>query len=298
MADSHFCIAFPSLEAVRCDCDFRTDMKRHKDPRRVLASALLVVAGLLFRSEAGEGTTPGGYEMGSSNLMQMAEEMALGTPRPAFLQTEDIPILSPVTAPETGSNSGTVCFSKGFVDLVNHVAHAKALDDDTRGFLKAYVAFLSTNGHGTPVPPPSFPDVQKAWSADTVNTQMGYFNQIGAGLMAVELACVKLGYHRKHVAPAGASTDKPTPLKASLTPREWQTALLTGATNAIMTGYNTPGLIAFYRALDQVKPKPAWADYFLPPNANVNKIARDLRLVEDTMLQKDNDLLRTPNLLR
>jgi len=235
------------------------------------------------------------YEMGWSNLVQMAGELTLNTPPPAFLQQEDTPVLSSLETSENAVGAGTVCFSKGLVDLINAIAHAKALDDDKRGFLKAYVVSLSTNGSGPSVPSPRFTDPQKAWSADMVNTQKGYFNQIGGGLMAIQLACVQLGYHRNHAPPQGTSAKKPVPLIASLTAAEWHRALLTGVTNAIMIGYNTPGLVAFYQTLDQVKPKPAWMDYFLPPDARISKIVRELKNVEDDLLQKDNDLFRIRN---
>lgn len=56
---------------------------------------------------------------------------------------------APVIAPVCGTRHGPLCqvaVSTGFIDLINHIAHAKAIDRIQPGYLNHYIAQLSQQG--------------------------------------------------------------------------------------------------------------------------------------------------------
>src|SRR5580658_4217571 len=69
---------------------------------------------------------------------------------------------APVIAPVQGNRPGFPCqlsVSTGFIDLINHLAHAKAIDRIQPGYYSRYVGLLSQEGaKGLPVPPPNLED--------------------------------------------------------------------------------------------------------------------------------------------
>lgn len=231
-----------------------------------------------------------GYETGLTNLMQVVEELDEKSQQPIYLEKEETPVLTVAASRGGDGGPGTVCFSKGFVDLVNYMAHAKAVDEQKKGVLRGYVEHLAGRTSAVPVPP-AFPSPEKAWTSDTINSQMGFFNQIGAGLIAVEMACVQLGYSRKYAGQLAVAGAMPASLSQSLSPADWRMAVLTGATNAVLKGYFTPGLAAFYQALDDMKTKPSWLHYFVPPGVKLSKMASDLGWLEDVLLDKGSSNL-------
>ena len=106
---------------------------------------------------------------------------------------------------------------------------------------------------------------------------------------------MSLGYCHKLNGQAQPGPGKPAALSDSLSVADWRLAVLTGASNAVMNGYFTPGLVAFYLALDEMKVKPPWVRYFVPAGAKLGKLAKEIRWVEEDLLEKgtSTQLLRT-----
>ena len=226
------------------------------------------------------------YQMGVTNLFKIAEDLGATSQSLLYLENEESPVLTVVEGKTGLAGASLICFSKGFVDLVNHLAHAKAVDQQKKGVLRRYAEHLSSRASEPVLVPPAFPDPEKAWTVDTINSQVGFFNQIGAGLIATEMACVSLGYVRNFADQSARTGGPPPPLNQLLDLADWRRTVLAGATNAVLKGYYTPGLAAFYEVLDEMKTKPAWVRYFVPPRVTRSNLAKDLRWLEDGLLQK------------
>ena len=65
---------------------------------------------------------------------------------------------APVIAPVPGDRQSILCqvsVSTGYIDLINHIAHAKAIDRIQRGYFSQYLARLAEQGDDeNPADPP------------------------------------------------------------------------------------------------------------------------------------------------
>src|SRR5208283_2831203 len=64
-------------------------------------------------------------------------------PRVVTFQAQDLPLVAPVTVMEDNHVFYQVSLSTGFIDLANHIAHAKAIDHVQPGYFEQYVKNLA-----------------------------------------------------------------------------------------------------------------------------------------------------------
>src|ERR1700761_5813582 len=64
-------------------------------------------------------------------------------PRPVNMLTSEQPFIGPVALTDESKVSREVSISMGLIDLMNHVAHAKAVDSVEPGFFDRYVKNIS-----------------------------------------------------------------------------------------------------------------------------------------------------------
>lgn len=200
------------------------------------------------------------------------------SPQPAFL--------AEIKAPSLGGASGSagqriVSISAGCVELLNQLAHAKALDEIKPGHFKSYSAALAQcrSADSRPTVTQSLAESQ-AWEAEVLNHQAGTFNQMAGALIAIDFAHHYLGHYKKYSAQLSDASGQPVPICARLTEKEWREAVMKGARNALDCGLGVEGMRCLLSAFDQMQPRPEWSVWFVHPKANIRKLDRDLDTLE------------------
>jgi hypothetical protein len=254
----------------------------------LLFAVLLLCVGRLPLAASDIATTAGTYETGFADVQRISADLhqALDAKlRPQFHPQLVLweKIATPYAQPglcSDGTNTWkTVHVSAGFVDLANHLAHAKALDSVERGFLKKYIVVLAGETGDRPLAPLECAHA-RAWTFDTMNLQASQFNQMVAGLLGIELAHHSLGHYSKYAGRLADSSGHPVPLASLVTLEEWRDAVLKGARAALDCGFSVDGLKTLFEAFEKMPARPAWAACFLPEKAPLSKLKRDLDHLE------------------
>jgi hypothetical protein len=247
-----------------------------------LCALLLVIA----CSAAGDANAPQhAYPSGFSVALKMAGELsdALNAKQadqlasePVALQPQDIPIIAPIVSKEENKVLRQVSISAGFIDLVNHISHAKAIDRIQPGYFDQYVQnFVKVTGDTFTVQPPSMVD-PRFWTDDVLNDQLSYFNQMIGMLMAINFSHHYLGHVDKYYPKMVSASDKVLPINEFLTPAEWQVSVRAGALDALNCALATDGLRALFEAIDKMPRRPAWTEEIVPKDADLKKLNKQL----------------------
>jgi hypothetical protein len=234
------------------------------------------------------------YRTGYSSIMKLGKDIhnALKqpykdviSPQPISIETEATPFVRVAYFPDEPKPMRGVWISAGFIDLVNNVAHAKAIDRKEKGYFAKYIELLAQES-GThmlsPLPNDSNP---KYWTDDMLNEQQSNFNSIVGIIVAVKLAHHYLGQYDKYKARLTDSAGNPVPINLLLTDQEWNEALHAGLRNALSAGCLTEGVIPFFEAFDKMKVRPPWAIYFLPEKVKVPKLKKEMEKIQTRFLQ-------------
>jgi hypothetical protein len=249
----------------------------------LLFGAVLLIA-FCARGEAGTNA----YDTGCQDVIRIAADLheALTPkyrrqicPTPVLLEKLSTPYVQPGARLENGAAAGTVEFSSGLVHLFNYLSHAKAIDGGDPGFYSRSITSLAATD-GQPGLPALRLNSPSAWSFDTLNRQVSQFNQMAGALIAIEMAHHYLGHYRKYAAQLVDAQNRPVPINSLLTPKEWHSAVMAGAKNALNCGLGVDGLKSLLEGFDKLSPRPAWSIHLLPANANVAKINRELEAFE------------------
>lgn len=202
--------------------------------------------------------------------------------RPINVATDDAPFirLEEFTDPEVGQPMGMVIISAGFIDLVNNVAHAKAIDAQEKGYFSQYVLSLAREtGERELRELPRLAD-SRYWTREMMNAQLSNFNQIVGVLVGMKLANYYLGHYKKYESQLRDPQGHPVPINGFLTPAEWDEALKRGVVNALDCGLATDGVQALFESLARMSTRPAWTRCFLSENVKVGKLKKDLERIE------------------
>ena len=197
------------------------------------------------------------------------------------LQPQDFPVISPIATSDESRVQKQVELSAGFIDLVNHICHAKAIDRIQPGYFDQYVENLSRLCAANPAAP--LPPIVEArfWTDDVMNEQLGYFNQMMGALMAISMSHHYLGHYAKYAAKLAGAGDKIGPINNYLTPAEWNVSVKAGALDALNCALSTDGLRIIFEALDKMPVRPAWADYIAPQNTDLKKLNKEMARYEE-----------------
>ena len=252
-------------------------------PCLFLAVLLAISAALAH----GESATPRAYDNTIATVTKISAELhqALDAGKqrqlraePKFLTGLDTPCIAPITDTETPANA--IALSSGFVDLLNHLAHARALDESVSGYFEQYVRTLPQDGSARLEPVGKSLSNEQVWNFDTMNHQVSLFNQMTGTLLAIEMAHHYLGHHKKHGAPSSTAGNAPEPFTEKLTEKEWREAVLKGARNALDCGLGVDGFRAILTAVDKLPTCPKWSAYLVHPKADISKLSRELEKLE------------------
>jgi hypothetical protein len=231
------------------------------------------------------------YSTGSDAMVELGIALQQNLPpeyrsqvnaRPVKITPDVIPIvrLEEVVNPNTSQRMACVHVSSGFVDLVNNVAHAKAIDRIEKGYFKNYILILSREHGNRPLQPlPRISD-PRFWTDRMMNEQQSNFNQIVGGVIGSKLALYYLGYYQKHCGQLSASNGKHLPINTVLTLEDWDDALNHGINNALSCGYGVEGIQTLFECIGKMPERPAWTLYFLPAAVNVAKANKEMEKLE------------------
>ena len=233
-----------------------------------------------------------GYETGFGTISRLTADLQQGLPRNQRAEVSPTPVLLPEVAgpclllsrndaPRPGR---TVQVSSGFVSLLNFISHAKAVDEVSRGFFIKSMARLALQGAVSGPPNLEAATIQNSFSFETMNRQASHFNQMAAGLIAIDMAHVSLCHYQKYAAQLKDAQNRPVPINRVITPEEWRAAVMEGARRALDCGIVVEGLRTLFDSIDKMPSRPAWRIYFLPDNVEVAKINRELQRMQDKAL--------------
>ena len=209
-------------------------------------------------------------------------------PMPVLLKNVAMPYLQPSEYSDGSNTWRAVHISEGFLDLMNNISHARAIDEVDRGYFKKYASSLATETGEQPLAELANITHKKSWDFNTMNHQVSQFNQMAAALIAIDLAHHYLGHYKKYAARLVDAGNRPVPINSLLTLDEWRQAVLNGARNALDCGLGTDGLRTVYDCLDRMPVRPAWAIYFRPPQANSSRIKKELNELEKDFFLADD----------
>ena len=260
----------------------------------------IILALMLAREMAAQPNSPDGivYKSGYSSIMKLGHDLyaSLTPKQQEYVSSQPISIETDVTpfirllyypAADKGKAMRGVWISAGFIDLVNNVAHAKAIDGKKHGYFKRYINLLSQESGEKSLRP--LPEVENPiyWSDDLLNEQLSNFNSIVGILVGTKLAHHYLNYYEKYKDQLVDAKGNPVPINNLLTPEEWQASFKAGLQNALNSGCTIEGVIPFFEAFDKMKQRPAWVAYFIPPNFNFSKVKKEMEKTQTQFFNKE-----------
>ena len=211
---------------------------------------------------------------------------ALINPNPISLETDVTPFVRTVEYPDEKNPLRMVFISAGFIDLINNVAHAKAIDKLQKGYFARYISSLAEESGETSLK--ELPDLsdKRFWTDDMMNEQLSNYNQMVGMVVAIELSHHYLGHFKKYESKLSDVKGRAVPINNFLTSSEWEESLNAGVDNALDSGFGIEGVKALYETIDKMPKRPQWTAYFLPANAKFAKIKKDLEKKEKTFFGK------------
>jgi hypothetical protein len=200
-------------------------------------------------------------------------------PEPIKLEQMEAPVIVPVEGGDESKSLREVKISVGFIDLMNHIAHAKAIDRIQPGYFQQYILNLSRVADSdAPPEPPNMVD-NRYWTDAVMNEQAGIFNQILGMVMALNLSHHYLGHYTKFSGQMLAG--KLVPINTLLAPAEWEASVKAATLNALNCALGTDGPAALFEAIDKMPRRPAWTAFIVPPNTDLKKLSKQLKKYED-----------------
>jgi hypothetical protein len=201
-------------------------------------------------------------------------EKAIISPQPISLDTSRKPFVRLLYLKDGADTVRGVWVSQGFIDLVNLLAHAKAIDKQRKGYFIRYLKLLEAVGDSIPPLPdgtnPSF------WTDTMLNEQLSNFNSIMGIVVGINLAQHYLGYYEKHAAKLKDDEEGRVQLNKLLSAEEWQRSYQHGVNNAMLASCMTEGFLPVCEGLNSMKHRPDWANYFFPEKTRFETMRKDL----------------------
>lgn len=188
--------------------------------------------------------------------------------QPISIETDNQPFVRHQLLRHGGEEVRGVWISAGFIDLVNHVAHAQAIDAWAKAYLRKYVELLEAGGV------PELPNGGEAryWSDEVLNEQQSNFNSIVGVVVGMKLANHYLGHLEGTAEGEHVSAE------------EWREALMQGVRNALRAGCMTEGAIPFFAEMDRMKARPAWVADFIHPRVEFSEVRKEMEELQSRFL--------------
>jgi hypothetical protein len=263
---------------------------------KVPLSAVVLLAAFFSTLAAADDSTASpaaashGYASGYKTTMRLGSDLykALEPKRrmvmhavPVWLETELAPSIRPLEYPDDPKPLRIVFISVGFVDLMNNVAHAKAIDKITPGYFENYIMKLSAESGEKALTDLAGISEERFWSDDMLNEQQSNFNQMAGMVLAIDMSHHYLGHYQQYQNLLVDGKGHFVPINNLLTESEWRQSVREGVRNALDCGLGVDGLKALYECIGKMPlPRPPWTAYFLPSKAKVPTLLRELETLE------------------
>jgi hypothetical protein len=258
----------------------------------LIASALLLCSCAFAQRGIPE---PLNYKSGYTEMMDLGRDLytflkpsekQIISSQPISFETDVTPFVRLLYYPDGPRPIRGVWISAGFIDLVNRIAHAKAIDRIERGYFARYVELLSRETGGKSLKPLPNSSNPAYWTDDVLNDQLSNFNSIVGTVVGIQLAHHYLGHYDKYRSRLEDANGNPSgvSINSLLTPQEWADACARGVQSALDAGCMIEGIVPFYEAFEKMKVRPQWAGFFLPPSANVQKMKKDMARMQKRFL--------------
>ena len=199
--------------------------------------------------------------------------------QPVALETDLRPFVKTEEYPDENKPLRLVFISVGFLDLINNIAHAKAIDKTEPGYFERYLISLAEESGDTEIKGLPGISAKRYWTEDVLNEQTSNFNQMVGIVIAIEISHHYFDHFKKY-GDKLETGDLPKPINNMLSDSEWNESVKAGVQNALDCGYGVEGVKALYEAIDKMPKRPSWTAYFLPENAKVAKLKKDLERAE------------------
>lgn len=255
----------------------------------ILFTAVAVLSICASGPAAPEGGPGFGYKTGYSSMMKLGKDMysflkpgakEMISSQPISFQTETVPYVRLLYYEDEPTPVRGVWVSAGFIDLVNNIAHAKAIDRLQRGYFAKYIETLAQETGERALPPLPNDSNPAYWTEDMLNEQLSNFNSIVGIVVGVKLAHHYLAHYDKYKSRIEENTAAVPRINNMITEKEWDEAFTRGVRNALDAGCMIEGVIPFYEAFDKMKVRPKWASFFLPDFAKVSKMKKQMEKIQ------------------
>ncbi len=234
------------------------------------------------------------YETGYRAIMKLGTDLYRALPpkqrdqvnvHPVSLETDVMPFVRTTEYPDESKPMRMVFISLGFVDLMNNVAHAKAINKTEKNYFERYLQTLARETGEMSLRDLPRISERKYWTVNMINEQASNFNQMVGMVLAIELSHHYLGHFKKYADKLSDEKGIPVPINTLLTPEEWEASLKAGSRNALECGLGVDGLKALYEAMDKMPRRPFWTIYFLPDSVQVDRVSKTLEKYEKDYFQ-------------
>src|SRR5690349_12230229 len=137
------------------------------------------------------------YKTGYSSIMKLGkdvysalkpEQREIISPQPISIETDNTPFVRLLFYNDEPRVIRGVWISAGFIDLVNNIAHAKAIDTKEKNYFKRYIELLSAEPGDKSLPPLPSDTNLRYWTDEMLNEQQSNFNSIVGMVVAIKLA--------------------------------------------------------------------------------------------------------------
>jgi hypothetical protein len=258
----------------------------------LIASALFLYPCGLAQQGSPE---PFNYKSGYTAIMNLGRdvytflkpsEKQTISPQPVSFETDATPFVRLLYYPEEPRPIRGVWISAGFIDLVNRISHAKAIDRIERGYFGRYIELLSRETGEKSLKALPNSSNPAYWTDEILNEQLSNFNSIVGTVVGIQLAHHYLGHYDKYRSRLEDANGNPNgvSINSLLTPQEWADACARGVQSALDAGCMIEGIVPFYEAFEKMKARPQWAGYFLPAFASVQKMKKDMARMQKRFL--------------
>lgn len=250
-------------------------------------AAILFAAALpaLAQGDGSARTYPSGFSVALDRGGDLYEALPekfgkLLDPKPVALQPQDVPQIMPIVSNADNKVVHQVSVSAGFIDLVNHLSHAKAIERIQPGYFDQYVQNLAKAASDDSSI--QFPNIADAryWKDEVINDQASFFNQMIGLMVAINLSHHYLGHYDKYAAQMVGPNNKTIPINELLTPAEWEVSVKLGATDALNCALSTEGARSLFDAIDKMPRRPAWTEAIVPKSADLKNLNKELTQYE------------------
>ena len=211
-------------------------------------------------------------------LKPQYQEIVIG--QPIAIEIDDLPFATLEEVPDEPKPQPKVVISQGFIDLVNRVAHAKAIDKIEKGYFQKYILSLAQeSGEHELTPLPN--DTNKRYrTTEMVNEQFSNFNSIVGTMVGIKLAHFYLGHFKKYQTKLIGADGKHVPINNLLTSKEWEEAVNLGVRHALNAGCTIEGVLPFFECFEKMPKRPAWTAFFVPDDAKYKDTKKTLEKVQ------------------